>query len=81
MEATRRWSKPPFFLLARPHMDVPEFIICHASSLNHALGQPHECRFQVHLLLLENNFKLREIKEEDVNLETAFMRLTKGMIQ
>ncbi len=32
-------------------------------------------------LLLDNNFKIREIKEEDVNLETAFMRLTKGMIQ
>ena len=32
-------------------------------------------------LLLKNNFKLREIKEEEVNLETAFMRLTKGMVQ
>ena len=32
-------------------------------------------------LLLENNFKIAEIKEEDVNLETAFMRLTKGMVQ
>ena len=32
-------------------------------------------------LLLDNNFKIREIKEEDVNLETAFMRLTKGMVQ
>jgi ABC-2 type transport system ATP-binding protein len=32
-------------------------------------------------VLLENNFKLREIKEEEVNLETAFMRLTKGMVQ
>lgn len=32
-------------------------------------------------LLLENNFKIREIKEEEVNLETAFMRLTKGLIQ
>ena len=32
-------------------------------------------------LLLENNFKINEIKEEEVNLETAFMRLTKGMVQ
>lgn len=32
-------------------------------------------------LLIDNNFKLREIKEEEVNLETAFMRLTKGMVQ
>ena len=32
-------------------------------------------------LLLKNNFKIREIKEEEVNLETAFMRLTKGMVQ
>ncbi len=31
--------------------------------------------------LLDNNFKIHEIREEDVNLETAFMRLTKGMIQ
>ncbi len=32
-------------------------------------------------LLLDNNFKVREIKEEEVDLETAFMRLTKGMVQ
>ncbi len=32
-------------------------------------------------LLLNNNFLLREIREEEVNLETAFMRLTKGMVQ
>jgi ABC-2 type transport system ATP-binding protein len=32
-------------------------------------------------LLITNNFKIREIKEEEVNLETAFMRLTKGMVQ
>jgi ABC-2 type transport system ATP-binding protein len=31
--------------------------------------------------LLDNNFKLREIREEEVNLETAFMRLTKGIVQ
>jgi ABC-2 type transport system ATP-binding protein len=31
--------------------------------------------------LLSNNFKINEIKEEEVNLETAFMRLTKGMVQ
>ncbi len=31
--------------------------------------------------LIKNNFKLREIKEEEVNLETAFMRLTKGLVQ
>ena len=32
-------------------------------------------------LLLSNNFKIHEIKEEEVNLETAFMRLTKGIVQ
>jgi ABC-2 type transport system ATP-binding protein len=32
-------------------------------------------------LLIDNNFKIHEIKEEDVNLETAFMRLTKGVVQ
>jgi len=32
-------------------------------------------------LLLDNNFRINQIKEEEVNLETAFMRLTKGMIQ
>ncbi len=32
-------------------------------------------------LLLDNNFKLNEIREEEVNLETAFMRLTKGIVQ
>jgi len=32
-------------------------------------------------LLLDNNFKVSEIKAEDVNLETAFMRLTKGIVQ
>ena len=32
-------------------------------------------------LLIKNNFKIREIKEEEVNLETAFMRMTKGMVQ
>lgn len=32
-------------------------------------------------LLLKNNFRIHEIKEEEVNLETAFMRLTKGMVQ
>jgi ABC-2 type transport system ATP-binding protein len=31
--------------------------------------------------LLDNNFKIQELKEEDVNLETAFMRLTKGIVQ
>ena len=30
--------------------------------------------------LLNNNFKIQEIKEEVVNLETAFMRLTKGVV-
>ena len=32
-------------------------------------------------VLIANNFKLREIKEEEANLETAFMRLTKGIVQ
>ncbi len=32
-------------------------------------------------LLLANKFRIHEIKEEEVNLETAFMRLTKGIVQ
>ncbi len=32
-------------------------------------------------LLLANKFRINEIKEEEVNLETAFMRLTKGIVQ
>ncbi len=32
-------------------------------------------------LLIQNNFRICEIKEEEVNLETAFMRLTKGIVQ
>ena len=31
-------------------------------------------------ILLKNNFRIREIREEEVNLETAFMRLTKGIV-
>jgi ABC-2 type transport system ATP-binding protein len=32
-------------------------------------------------LLLDNNFKITEVKEEEVNLETAFLRFTKGIVQ
>ena len=31
--------------------------------------------------LISNNFRLCELREEEVNLETAFMRLTKGIVQ
>jgi ABC-2 type transport system ATP-binding protein len=31
--------------------------------------------------LLNAGFNLKLLKEEEVNLETAFMRLTKGMVQ
>ncbi|MEP0844817.1 MAG: ABC transporter ATP-binding protein [Phycisphaerae bacterium] len=31
--------------------------------------------------LIENRFALQELKEEEVNLETAFLRLTKGIVQ
>lgn len=31
--------------------------------------------------LLDNQLPLHELKEEEVNLETAFMRLTKGLVQ
>jgi len=31
--------------------------------------------------LVQNGFKLTLLKEEEANLETAFMRLTKGMVQ
>jgi ABC-2 type transport system ATP-binding protein len=31
--------------------------------------------------LLQNHLRIREIKQEEVNLETAFMRLTKGVVQ
>ena len=31
--------------------------------------------------LIENRFQIQELREEEVNLETAFMRLTKGIVQ
>jgi ABC-2 type transport system ATP-binding protein len=31
--------------------------------------------------LIQGGFKLTLLKEEEVNLETAFMRLTKGIVQ
>lgn len=31
--------------------------------------------------LVQNKFRIHEIKEEEVNLETAFMRFTKGIVQ
>ncbi len=31
--------------------------------------------------LIEHRFQLQELKEEEVNLETAFLRLTKGIVQ
>jgi len=31
--------------------------------------------------LIQNGFRLTLLREEEVNLETAFMRLTKGMVQ
>ncbi len=31
--------------------------------------------------LLDHNYAIKELREEDVNLETAFMRLTKGIVQ
>ena len=31
--------------------------------------------------LLKHNFRIQELREEEVNLETAFMRLTKGAVQ
>jgi ABC-2 type transport system ATP-binding protein len=32
-------------------------------------------------VLLDHNLRIHEIKQEEVNLETAFMRLTKGIVQ
>ena len=31
--------------------------------------------------LIDANFRLTLLREEEVNLETAFMRLTKGIVQ
>ena len=42
-------------------------------------GQSHDFS-AIAATLIKNNFRLREIKEEEVNLETAFMRLTKGIV-
>jgi len=42
-------------------------------------GQTHDFS-GIAYALLKNNFRIREIKEEEVNLETAFMRLTKGLV-
>ncbi len=42
-------------------------------------GQTHDFS-AIANALLKNNFKIRELREEEVNLETAFMRLTKGIV-
>ena len=31
--------------------------------------------------MLDNDLRIQEIKQEEVTLETAFMRLTKGIVQ
>jgi hypothetical protein len=31
--------------------------------------------------MIQNDLRISEIKQEEVNLETAFMRLTKGIVQ
>lgn len=31
--------------------------------------------------MIQNNLRIHEIRQEEVNLETAFMRLTKGIVQ
>lgn len=43
-------------------------------------GETHDFSFLARALL-EAKIPLREIKEEEVDLETAFMRLTKGIVQ
>lgn len=45
------------------------------------LEQPTHDFTPIAKLLLDNNFRIRELHEEEVNLETAFMRMTKGMVQ
>jgi ABC-2 type transport system ATP-binding protein len=42
-------------------------------------GQTHDFS-PLAKLLIDHNFRIQEIKEEEVNLETAFMRLTKGIV-
>jgi len=43
-------------------------------------GETHDLSFLARTLV-ENRFALQELREEEVNLETAFMRLTKGIVQ
>ncbi len=43
-------------------------------------GETHDFSFLARALL-EARFSLQQIREEEVNLETAFMRLTKGIVQ
>lgn len=43
-------------------------------------GETHDFSFIVRALL-EAKIPIREIREEQVNLETAFMRFTKGIVQ
>lgn len=43
-------------------------------------GETHDFSFIAHALLAAK-IPIREIKEEQVNLETAFMRFTKGIVQ
>jgi ABC-2 type transport system ATP-binding protein len=46
-------------------------------SLNKDQGLDDYCDLPT--LLVQNGFKIRSFKEDDVNLETAFMTLTKGI--
>ena len=45
------------------------------------LGQDEHDFTDIVRVLLANNFRIHEVREEEVNLETAFMRLTKGLVQ
>jgi ABC-2 type transport system ATP-binding protein len=45
------------------------------------LGQEVHDFTDIVRVLLTNNFRIHEVREEEVNLETAFMRLTKGLVQ
>lgn len=43
-------------------------------------GDAHDFSFLASMLV-QHHFAIQEIREEEVNLETAFMRLTKGIVQ
>jgi ABC-2 type transport system ATP-binding protein len=62
--------------------DVAEKVNITASDLLEVTLKPDVMDYsQIPTLLIENGFALTLFREEEVNLETAFLQLTKGLVQ